>query len=54
VYLVEIGGIDRIEDIPPAGVRLPMPEGVGLGDKELIVVEKHETRQALVVSTVLD
>jgi len=37
-------------DTPPDGVRLPtMPGGEGM-----IVLEKHETRQALVVATVLD
>ena len=37
-------------DTPPEGVRLPtMPGGEGM-----IVLKKHETRQALVVATVLD
>jgi hypothetical protein len=36
-------------DTPPEGVRLPMPEGEGM-----IVVKKHETREALVIVTVLD
>ena len=37
-------------DTPPDGVRLPtMPGGEGM-----IVLKKHETRQALVVATVLD
>jgi hypothetical protein len=40
-------------DTPPEGVRLPMPRSAELGGKDVIVVEKHETRQALVVSTVL-
>jgi hypothetical protein len=31
-----------------------MPGIAELGGKGMIVVEKHETRQALVVSTVLD
>jgi hypothetical protein len=50
-------------DTPPEGVRLPvprsivpsvvMPGNIGPG-KGVIVVEKHETREALVVSTVLN
>jgi hypothetical protein len=41
-------------DTPPEGVRVPMPGSAKLGGKDVIVVEKHETRRALVVSTVLD
>jgi hypothetical protein len=46
-------------DTPPEGVRLPMSsvvvsESAKLGSDTVIVVEKHETREALVVSTVLD
>jgi hypothetical protein len=46
-------------DTPPEGVRLPMPEGAGLedagpGGDTMIVVKKHETREALVVATVLN
>jgi hypothetical protein len=48
-YLIEIGGVAQI-NTPPEGVRLPMSEN----NATVIVVEKHETRQALVVSTVLD
>jgi hypothetical protein len=41
-------GGDAWLDTPPAGVRLPMP-----GSDTVIVVKKHETRDALVVATVL-
>jgi hypothetical protein len=47
-------GGDARFDTPPQGVRLPMPGSAELGDEGVIVVEKHETRQALVVSTVLE
>jgi hypothetical protein len=40
-------------DTPPEGVRLPMPGGDGPDGENVIVLRKHETRQALVVTTVL-
>jgi hypothetical protein len=47
-HIIKVSGVAQI-DTPPAGVRLPMP-----GSDSRIVVNKHETRQALVVTTVLD
>ena len=41
-------------DTPPEGVRLPMPGGDGPDGEKAIVLAKYETRQALVVATVLD
>jgi hypothetical protein len=39
-----------LDSIPPKGVRVPMSGN----DGAVIVLNKHETREALVVSTVLD
>ena len=58
-YLVQRGpadaatGSDTWLDTPPAGVHLPMPEGTGPLGEEVIVLKKHETRQGLVLTTVL-